>query len=226
MRKLLAALLAVLLVLPLTVLGHAAAAEDEHVSVIIGLSDAGGRSAIALAKGKIEREFDFINAVQVKLPKRAVERLARALGIEYVEPDCEARACRPFRGEWKGWAPQVPAPDTRATPSRSPSSTPVFASSSRPHGTAVTMPPVLGSHNDDNGHGTRGGNGRPWTTLSACWAWRRRCACSRKGSGPQRKRHVRDIIAGIQWAINNMDIINMPGAAMAPPPYRTPAMGV
>lgn len=215
MRKLLAALLAVLLVLPLTVLGHAAAAEDEHVSVIIGLSDAGGRSAIALAKGKIEREFDFINAVQVKLPKRAVERLARAQGIEYVEPDCEARAAAqtiPW-GVERVRAPQVHSAGYKGNAVK----VAILDTGIRLNHPDLTVyggydATGTGSYNDDNGHGTHVAGtvaalDNTVGVLGVAPAVRLYSVkvLDRNGNGT-----YSDIIAGIQWAINNnMDIINM-----------------
>ncbi|HBS93089.1 MAG TPA: peptidase S8, partial [Firmicutes bacterium] len=91
MRKFFAVMLVVLLTM--TAVAYATSpAKVEKVSVIIGLANENGRASVLAAGGKIQREFKFINAVQVELPRVAAEKLKTARGIEYVEPDFMAQA--------------------------------------------------------------------------------------------------------------------------------------
>ncbi|ACB85709.1 S8 family peptidase [Natranaerobius thermophilus] len=76
--------------------GAFAQPESEHdfKEVIIGFEDRPGQAELEIideAKGEIDQEFEIINAVSAKIPEPAVQGMENAEGIDYVEPDYEAQ---------------------------------------------------------------------------------------------------------------------------------------
>lgn len=215
MKRILAVVLVLFMVIPLPFFVEAASDNNEQVSVIIGFTNEKGRGAVDFAGGKIEREFDFINAVQVRLPKGALNRIRNGQGIEYVEPD----------GEVKAYAQTVPWGVERV---RAPQ---VHSAGQKGSGVKVAILDTgiltnhqdlivyggydttgTGSYNDNNGHGTHVAGtvaalDNTVGVLGVAPAARLYAVKVLDGSGSGA---YSNIIAGIQWAINNdMDIINM-----------------
>lgn len=192
---------------------------DDKVAVLIGFANSNGmergRNSIASLRGKIQREFKFINAARVELPRSAVEALKQAQGVEFVEPDFIAQA----------YAQTVPWGITRV---KAPE---VHSAGYQGLGikVAVLDTGILTSHQDlqvaggynaiggtsytdDNGHGTHvaGTIAALNNTIGVIGAAPKAQlyavkVLDRNGSGS-----YSGIIAGIEWAIaNKMNVINM-----------------
>ena len=187
----------------------------EKVSVLIGLANEEGKAAVVAAGGQIVREFDFISAVQVKLPKVAVERMAQAKGIRYIEPDCEAIAFAqtiPW-GIGRVNAPQVHSAGYLGSGIKvAILDTGILTNHEDLYVYGGYDTTGTGSYNDDNGHGTHVAG-----TIAA-----RYNSVGVLGAAPSARLYAvkildasgygsySNIIAGIQWAINNgMKVINM-----------------
>lgn len=218
MKKILAFMMVVLVVL--TAIAYAAPqAEDDKVAVLIGFANSTGmekgRNSITSLRGKIQKEFKFINAARVELPRNAVEALKRSQGVEFVEPDYIAQA----------YAQTVPWGITRV---KAPE---VHSAGYQGLGikVAVLDTGILTSHqdlqvaggynaiggtgySDDNGHGTHvaGTIAALNNTIGVIGAAPKAQlyavkVLDRSGSGS-----YSSIIAGIEWAITNkMNVINM-----------------
>lgn len=209
--------LAVLFILALVVTATAMAApgQAERVTVLVGFNGSQGRAAIHSAGGRIEREFSFINAAKVSLPAVAAEHLAKSPGIRYVEPDGQAYALE----QTVPWGIEAV------------NALPVHAANNYGAGINVAILDTgimlnhedltvwggydtfgTGSYADDNGHGTHVSGtvaamnnsvgvigAAPQARLYAVKV------LDSKGSGA-----YSNIIAGIEWAMNNnMKVINM-----------------
>ncbi|MDD3074423.1 MAG: S8 family serine peptidase [Eubacteriales bacterium] len=214
MRKFFAVMLVVLLTM--TAVAYATSpAKVEKVSVIIGLANENGRASVLAAGGKIQREFKFINAVQVELPKVAVEKLKTARGVEFVEPDFLAQAC----AQTVPWGIEhVNAPDVHSAGFQGSGikvavlDTGILTSHADLQVVGGYDTTGIGSYVDDNGHGTHVAGtvaalnntigvigAAPAAQLYAVKV------LDRNGSGT-----YSNIIAGIEWTINNdIDVINM-----------------
>ncbi len=214
MRKFFAVMLVVLLTM--TAVAYATSpAKVEKVSVIIGLANENGRASVLAAGGKIQREFKFINAVQVELPKVAVEKLKTARGVEFVEPDFLAQAY----AQTVPWGIEhVNAPDVHSTGFQGSGikvavlDTGILTSHADLQVVGGYDTTGIGSYVDDHGHGTHVAGtvaalnntigvigAAPAAQLYAVKV------LDRYGSGT-----YSNIIAGIEWAINNdIDVINM-----------------
>lgn len=216
MKRLFAVLLALCLLIPFPLFAQAAAEAQEEISVIIGLSnEKAAKDAVRFQGGKIEREFSFINAVQVKLPKVAVNRLQKAQGIEYIEPDYPVRAAAqtvPW-GVQRVNAPQVHSAGQKGSGVK----VAILDTGIRTNHPDLTVyggydTTGKGSYNDDNGHGTHVAGtvaalDNSIGVLGVAPAARLYAVKVLDSSG---NGSYSNIIAGIQWAINNdMDIINM-----------------
>ena len=215
LKKILVVLLAMVLALSATAAYAAPPPEVEKVTVLIGLANEKGKAAVTAAGGQIEREFEFINAVQVRLPKVAVERMAQAQGIRYVEPDFEAKAY----AQTVPWgighvkAPQVHSAGYQGSGIK----VAVIDTGIRTNHEDLTVyggydTTGTGSYNDNNGHGTHVAGtiaalNNSVGVLGAAPAARLYAVkvLDASGSGS-----YSNIISGIQWAINNgMNVINM-----------------
>lgn len=206
-------LVCLLLVLP--ALAASAASGGERVTVLVGFNGSAGARAVAQNGGRIEREFKFINAAKVTMPARAVERLAQAPGIRYVEPDLEVRA---FNQTVPWGIERVNAPQVQAAgPKGAGIKVAILDTGILLNHEDLT---VYGgfdtfgnnNYNDDNGHGTHVAgtvaaldNGKgvigvaPQAHLYAVKV------LNASGSGS-----FSNIITGIEWSINNgMQVINM-----------------
>lgn len=214
MRKLLAVMLVVLL--SMTAIAYAAPERDvEKVSVLIGIANENGRSSVASLGGKIQREFKFINVVKAELPRVAVEKMRNAKGVAFVEEDAEVKAY----AQTIPWGIQkVNAPAVHnAGYTGSGIKVAVLDT-----GILLSHPDLQvyggydttgkGSYNDDNGHGTHVAGtiaalNNTIGVLGAAPSARLYAVkvLDRNGNGS-----YSNIIAGIEWAINNdMDVINM-----------------
>jgi subtilisin len=190
-------------------------AKVEKVSVIIGLANENGRASVLAAGGNIQREFKFINAVQVELPKVAVEKLKTARGVEFVEPDFMAQAY----AQTVPWGIEhVNAPDVHSAGFQGSGikvavlDTGILTSHADLQVVGGYDVTGIGSYVDDHGHGTHVAGtvaalnntigvigAAPAAQLYAVKV------LDRYGSGT-----YSNIIAGIEWAINNdIDVINM-----------------
>lgn len=190
-------------------------AKVEKVSVIIGLANENGRASVLAAGGKIQREFKFINAVQVELPRVAAEKLKTARGIEYVEPDFMAQAY----AQTVPWGIEhVNAPDVHSAGYQGSGikvavlDTGILTSHADLQVSGGYDTTGIGSYVDDHGHGTHVAGtvaalnnsigvigAAPAAQLYAVKV------LDRYGSGT-----YSNIIAGIEWAISNdIDVINM-----------------
>ena len=214
MRKFFAVMLVVLLTI--TAVAYATSpAKVEKVSVIIGLANENGRASVLAAGGKIQREFKFINAVQVELPRVAAEKLKTARGIEYVEPDFMAQAY----AQTVPWGIEhVNAPDVHSAGYQGSGikvavlDTGILTSHADLQVSGGYDTTGIGSYVDDHGHGTHVAGtvaalnnsigvigAAPAAQLYAVKV------LDRYGSGT-----YSNIIAGIEWAISNdIDVINM-----------------
>lgn len=214
MRKFFAVMLVVLLTM--TAVAYATSpAKVEKVSVIIGLANENGRASVLAAGGKIQREFKFINAVQVELPRVAAEKLKTARGIEYVEPDFMAQAY----AQTVPWGIEhVNAPDVHSAGYQGSGikvavlDTGILTSHADLQVSGGYDTTGIGSYVDDHGHGTHVAGtvaalnnsigvigAAPAAQLYAVKV------LDRYGSGT-----YSNIIAGIEWAISNdIDVINM-----------------
>lgn len=206
--------LVVLLAFPATI-AFAESESTEMVPVLVGFSNAQGKGNVRAAGGRIEKEFEFINAAKVQLPKHAVEKVQNAKGVRYVEPDFEAHAYAqtvPW-GIQKVNAPQVHSVGQKGAGIR----VAILDTGIRTNHEDLTVyggydTTGTGSYNDNNGHGTHvagtvaaldnsvGVIGvAPSARLYAVKV------LDASGSGS-----YSNIIAGIQWSINNnMKVINM-----------------
>jgi len=213
-KKVFAVMLAVLL--SMTAIVYAAPpVEVEKVSVIIGLSNENGRASIASIGGKIQREFKFINAVQVELPKVAVEKMRDARGIEFVEPDYEAQAY----AQTVPWGIEhVNAPDVHSAGFKGSGikvavlDTGILTSHADLQVTGGYDTTGTGSYNDDNGHGTHvaGTIAALDNTIGVLGAAPSAQLYAVKVLNSAGSGTYSNIIAGIEWAINNdIDVINM-----------------
>lgn len=214
MKKIFALLLAVVLTFSASI-AFAAPGGAEKVSVIIGVSNAEGREAIRHAGGKIEKDFDFIKAVKVTLPRAAIERLREVPGIRYVEEDAVAKAY----AQTLPWGiDRVNAPDVHSAGYKG-SGIKVAVLDT---GILLSHPDLnvaggydttgIGSYNDNNGHGTHvaGSIAAVDNTIGVIGAAPSAQLYAVKVLDSAGSGTYTDIIEGIQWAINNgMDVINM-----------------
>ena len=214
MKKYFAVLLVVLLTM--TAVAYATPpAKGEKVCVLIGLANESGRAAVVSWGGKIQREFKFIQTVQVELPKVAVEKLRNAQGIEFVEPDYEAKAY----AQTIPWGIEhVNAPEVHSAGYHGSGikvavlDTGILTSHSDLYVAGGYDATGIGSYIDDHGHGTHvaGTVAALNNTIGVIGAAPEAQLYSvkvldRYGSGS-----YSNIIAGIEWAINNdIDVINM-----------------
>ena len=190
-------------------------AKGEKVCVLIGLANESGRAAVVSWGGKIQREFKFIQTVQVELPKVAVEKLRNAQGIEFVEPDYEAKAY----AQTIPWGIEhVNAPEVHSAGYHGSGikvavlDTGILTSHSDLYVAGGYDATGIGSYIDDHGHGTHvaGTVAALNNTIGVIGAAPEAQLYSvkvldRYGSGS-----YSNIISGIQWAINNgMNVINM-----------------
>lgn len=214
MKKFVAFVLMVLLVIPVT-FAQAAPADSKNVSVLVGISGEKGRERVRSVGGRVEKEFDFINAVKVSLPQKEIDNLKKVQGIKYVEPDAQVKAYAqtvPW-GIERVKAPQVHNAGEKGAGMR----VAILDTGIRTNHEDLTVyggydTTGTGSYNDDNGHGTHVAGtvaaldnsvgvigAAPSARLYAVKV------LDRSGSGS-----YSNIISGIQWAINNgMDVINM-----------------
>ncbi|MGI6364975.1 MAG: S8 family serine peptidase [Bacillota bacterium] len=215
MKRILAVMLALFMLIPFPLVAGAVSESKEQVSVIIGLSDEKGKDTVLFAGGKIEREFDFINAIQVKLPKSALNSVQKGPGIDYVEPDYPAKALAqtvPW-GVERVNAPQVHSAGQKGSGVK----VAILDTGIRTNHQDLTVyggydTTGTGSYNDNNGHGTHVAGtvaalDNTIGVLGVAPAARLYAVKVLDASG---NGSYSNIIAGIQWAINNdMDIINM-----------------
>lgn len=211
-------IIVVMMMFLLTFSGAFAFAEPEGsdtVAVIVGFSNTQGRNQIRSAGGRIEAEFEFINAVKVQLPKTAVTGLQRSQGIRYIEPDYEAHAIAqtvPW-GVQKVNAPQVHNVGQKGAGVK----VAILDTGIRTNHEDLTVyggydTTGTGSYTDNNGHGTHVAGtvaalDNNVGVLGVAPAARLYAVKVLDASG---NGSYSNIIAGIQWAINNdMDIINM-----------------
>lgn len=218
MKKFLTMMLVVLIMVTTTAYA-APVARDENVTVLVGYANSSymknSKASIASFRGTTQAEFDFINVAKVELPKSAVDGLKAAPGVKFVEPDYVAKA----------YAQTVPWGITKVKAPNVHSAGPKGAGikvAVLDTGILVNHPDLQvvggydttgkGSYTDDNGHGTHvagtiaaldntiGVIGvAPQAQLYAVKV------LDRNGSGS-----YSNIIAGIQWAVNNnMKVINM-----------------
>lgn len=214
MNKLLAVMLVVLL--SLTTIVYAAPSEKaEKVTVLIGMSNEKGRSSIASLGGKIQREFNFINVVKVELPKVAVENMRNSKGVAFVEPDAEVKAY----AQTVPWGiEKVKAPAVHSA-GYTGSGIKVAVLDT---GILLNHPDLQvsggydttgkGSYNDDNGHGTHvaGSIAALNNTVGVLGAAPSANLYAVKVLDSAGSGTYSNIIAGIEWAINNdIDVINM-----------------
>lgn len=209
---------AVLLVVLLTIVAVAYAtppAQAEKVSVIIGLANGSGRESVTAIGGNILREFSFINALHAELPKTAVEKLAEAPGIAYVELDYTAQAY----AQTLPWGiDRVNAPDVHAAGFQGSGikvavlDTGIMTSHEDLHVAGGYDTTGIGSYTDNNGHGTHvaGTIAALNNTVGVIGAAPAAQLYAVKVLDSSGSGTYTDIIEGIQWAINNdMDVINM-----------------
>lgn len=201
----------------LTTVGFAAPLpkEADTVSVLIGFSNEAGKQSVASVRGTVQREFKFINVAKVELPKNAIDAVKNTGGIKFVEPDYTAQAYAqtvPWGIErvkaplvhsqgYKGSGIKVAVLDTGIR-------------TNHPDLQIAGGYNAIGgsSYNDDNGHGTHVAG-----TIAALDNSVGVIGCAPQaqlyavkvldGSG---NGNYSNIIAGIEWAINNnMKVINM-----------------
>ncbi|MDD2283740.1 MAG: S8 family serine peptidase [Eubacteriales bacterium] len=214
MKRFFAVMLVVLLSMTATVYA-APPVEVEKVSVLIGLANENGRSSVASLGGKIQREFKFINAVQVELPKVAVEKMRNAQGIKFIEPDYEAQAY----AQTVPWGIEhVNAPDVHSAGFKGSGikvavlDTGILTSHADLQVTGGYDTTGTGSYNDDNGHGTHvaGTIAALDNTIGVLGAAPSAQLYAVKVLNSAGSGTYSNIIAGIEWAINNdIDVINM-----------------
>lgn len=216
MKKFLVCFLALLLTFSATAVYAAQEGNrNERVSVLVGFENERGREQVRAHGGKVEAEFAFINAAKVSLPKGAAERLGRAQGIRYVEPDHEAVAFAqtvPW-GVQRVNAPQVHSAGQWGTGVR----VAILDTGIRythedlnVYGGYDTF--GYGNYNDGNGHGTHvaGTVAALNNTVGVLGVAPSARLYAVKVLNDQGSGSYSNIISGIQWAINNnMDIINM-----------------
>lgn len=214
MKRFFAVMLAVLL--SMTAMVYAAPpVEVEKVSVLIGLANENGRSSVASLGGKILREFKFINVVQVELPKIAVEKMRNARGIEFIEPDAEVQAY----AQTVPWGIEhVKAPDVHSEGFKGSGikvavlDTGILTSHADLQVAGGYDTTGTGSYNDDNGHGTHvaGTIAALDNTIGVLGAAPSAQLYAVKVLNSAGSGSYSNIIAGIEWAINNdIDVINM-----------------
>jgi subtilisin family serine protease len=214
MKKVFAVVLVVLL--SLTTIVYAAPQEKaEKVSVLIGISNEKGRSSLSSLGGKIQREFKFINVVKAELPKVAVEKMRNAKGVAFIEPDAEVKAY----AQTIPWGiEKVKAPAVHSKGSTG-SGIKVAVLDT---GILLNHPDLQvsggydttgkGSYNDDNGHGTHvaGSIAALNNTIGVLGAAPSAKLYAVKVLNSAGSGTYSNIIAGIEWAINNdIDVINM-----------------
>jgi subtilisin len=213
-KRFFAVMLAVLL--SMTAMVYAAPpVEVEKVSVLIGLANESGRSSVASLGGKILREFKFINVVQVELPKIAVEKMRNARGIEFIEPDAEVQAY----AQTVPWGIEhVNAPDVHSAGFKGAGikvavlDTGILTSHADLLVAGGYDTTGTGSYNDDNGHGTHvaGTIAALDNTIGVLGAAPSAQLYAVKVLNSAGSGSYSNIIAGIEWAINNdIDVINM-----------------
>ena len=214
MKRFFAVMLVVLL--SLTAIVYAAApVEVEKVSVIIGFSNDNGRRSLASLGGNIKREFKFISSVQAELPKFLVEKLSKAQGIKFIEPDFVAQAY----AQTVPWGIEhVKAPNVHSAGYKG-SGIKVAVLDT---GIRTNHPDLqvaggydttgTGSYNDDNGHGTHvaGTIAALDNTVGVLGAAPAAQLYAVKVLNSSGSGSYSNIISGIEWAINNnINVINM-----------------
>lgn len=231
--------LIVLIVLSLIAVPASSQASD-MVPVIIGFEDKPDKALVSAHGGAIKYEYNIIPAISARLPAAAIENMKNAKGISFVEEDAVVYAIGKPANKGKpdksGEQPQptqvtewnmftIQAPDSWTTSTGNGVKVAVIDTGiDKDHpditvaggvGFADRNPFVIKQTNkwdDDNGHGTHVAGtiaalnndigvvgAAPDVSLYAVKV------LTRDGSG-----YVSDIIAGIDWAVNNnMDIATM-----------------
>ncbi|MCK5660074.1 MAG: S8 family serine peptidase [Methanosarcinales archaeon] len=231
--------LAVLIVLILIAVPASTQASD-MVPVIIGFDDKPDKALVSAHGGAIKYEYSIIHAVSARLPAAAIENMKNAKGISFVEEDAVVYAIGKPTNKGKpdksGEQPQpaqviewnmltIQAPDAWTVSTGSGVKVAVIDTGiDKDHPDIIVAGGVsfadknpfvikqTNKWNDDNGHGTHVAGtiatlnnnigvvgAAPDVSLYAVKV------LTRDGSG-----YVSDIIAGIDWAVNNnMDIATM-----------------